>query len=209
MANDAVIFGLLGAGGILLTSAVTGSSIGQVLTGHPGSIGTSSPYSGLLGGVQAAGGTVAAAGKAAGGALGKVKVGKTTATETGFATSFLNAIGAPLNKTNIAALEDWWAQEEGTAVLVAGHGGLNNPFEVTTSGNANVPSLGSVNASGVKSYATPQQGVEAAIGYFQTYGPGVLTAFRNGESISNIEQAVRDLGPNAFGSDTNAPWSVG
>jgi hypothetical protein len=138
---------------------------------------------------------------------GKVaKVPVVGSSEYDFARAFLTSIGAPLNKTNIDALNDWWNREESGEVLVPGHGGENNPFEVTTSGDANVPTLGSVNSSGVKSYATPQEGVEAAIGYFQQYGPGVLNAFRQGESIPDIEQAVADLGPNAFGSDTSTPW---
>ena len=142
-----------------------------------------------------AGGTTASAAGFTGVAAGAtpVSVGTTTATESSFATSFLKAIGAPLNKTNISALEDWWSAEEGSDVLVPGHGGLNNPFEVTTSGAANVPTEGSINSAGVKSYSTPAQGVQAAIGYFEQYGPGVLQAFRSGSSISAIEGAVRDL----------------
>lgn len=137
-----------------------------------------------------------------------VPSGKASTSETGFARAFLTTIGAPLNKTNISALEDWWAAEEGSSVLVPGHGGLNNPFEVTTSGQANVPSLGNANSVGVKNYGTEQAGILAAIGYFEEYGPGVLDAFRNGESISSIEAAVRALGPNAFGSDTSLPWGL-
>jgi trimeric autotransporter adhesin len=36
--NQAVSFGLLGAGGILLTKALTGSSFAEVVKGHPGAV---------------------------------------------------------------------------------------------------------------------------------------------------------------------------
>jgi hypothetical protein len=136
-------------------------------------------------------------------------VGTATASEKGFATSFLKTIQAPVSKTNIAALEDWWAQEEGPEVLVPGHGGLNNPFEVTTTGNVNVPSLGDANSAGVKNYATEQQGIDAAIGYFEKYGNGsVIQAFQSNKGIASIEAAVHALGPTAFGSDTDRPWGL-
>jgi hypothetical protein len=172
---------------------------GRLAGGQPGSTSASAgPYVGSTAPSAGVGNPSAA----------PIKVGTTTATEAGFASSFLKAIGAPLNKTNISALEDWWSAEEGSDVLVPGHGGTNNPFEVTTSGAQNVPTLGSVNSAGVKSYATPAQGVQAAIGYFQQYGPGVLQEFRSGRSIASIEGAVRALGPNAFGSDTAGAWQL-
>lgn len=209
MPNQAIIFGLAGGGALLLTAAVTGSSLAETIQGHANKVSGTSTLDTFLGGIKGGSGLVGPAGAAAAtaGSTAPAKVGKVGTGERAFATGFLKTIGAPLNATNIRALEDWWAQEEGPNVLVPGHGGTNNPFEVTTSGSANVPSTGNANSVGVKNYATPQEGIQAAIGYFQTYGPGVLDAFRRGESISNIEAAVRALGPNAFGSDTASPWS--
>lgn len=200
--NQPLLFGLVGGGALLITAAVTGSTLGQTVQGHPNKVSTTSPLDSLVSGSGLVGGV----GAVVAGAAAPAKVGKVSAGETGFARAFLKAIGAPLNKTNIEALEAWWSREEGSDVLVPGHGGLNNPFEVTTSGNANVPSEGSANYAGVQNYATPQEGIQAAIGYFEKYGPGVLEAFRKGESVADIEQAVRNLGPNAFGSDTDTPW---
>jgi murein DD-endopeptidase MepM/ murein hydrolase activator NlpD len=54
--NQAVAFGLVFGGGILLTSALTGSSLADVTKGHPGSIGQ--------GGQLSAAGTVARSGVA-------------------------------------------------------------------------------------------------------------------------------------------------
>ena len=47
--NQAVSFGLLLGGGILLTSALTGSSLADVVQGHPGSISTTSSLTGATG----------------------------------------------------------------------------------------------------------------------------------------------------------------
>lgn len=198
MANLPLAFAEILVGGIVATAGITGDTFSNIIKGDI----TKIP---LAGAASAASSSSPGTGGSGGGSR-PVKVGRTGTGETAFAKSFLTAIGAPLSHTNIRALEDWWAQEEGQNVLVPGHGGLNNPFEVTTSGATTVPSLGSVNSAGVKSYATPTEGVQAAIGYFNTYGPNVLQAFRNGASIADIESAVRDLGPNAFGSDTASPW---
>jgi hypothetical protein len=208
--DQPIIIGMLGLGGILLVSAITGKTFGDVLKGPATAFESSAAATPSIPTVTI--GNVTSTGVAGVGATSQTITGKYTAAPTGsgeaaFATSFLKAIGAPQNKTSIAALEDWWAEEEGNNVLVPGHGGENNPFEVTTSGAANVPSTGNANSVGVKNYATPEEGVQAAIGYFQQYGPGVITAFQKGESISDIEAAVRDLGPNAFGSDTSTPWA--
>lgn len=206
MSNLPLAFAEILIGGIIATAGVTGDSFSNIIKGEI----TKHPLDGSSTSSTSSSSSSSSSGGPGGGVVSgaPVSVGKTSAGETAFANSFLSAIGAPHNKASLAALRDWWAAEEGNNVLVPGHGGLNNPFEVTTSGSANVPTLGSVNSSGVKSYATPQQGVEAAIGYFDTYGQGVLQAFREGLSITEIEAAVRNLGPVAFGSDTALPWSM-
>jgi hypothetical protein len=140
---------------------------------------------------------------------GAVTTGQNAAASSpsGFARSFLTQIGAPITAASLSALNSWWNAEESGHVLQPGHGGTNNPFEVSWGGN--VPSSATSGNSIVKSYATPQQGVQAAINYFSQYGPGVLAAFRGGQSVSQIEAAVRGLGPNAFGSDTATAWAGG
>lgn len=201
---------LIVLGALVIARLVTKDSAGETLAGRiaggqPPPFGASSASTAASTSTSSGGG---ASTTSSTGSAKPVAVGPTGAGETAFAHSFLKSIGAPLNAVDMSALQDWWAQEEGSSVLVPGHGGTNNPFEVTTSGDANVPSTGNANSVGVKNYATPQQGVQAAIGYFNKYGPSVLQEFRSGKSISAIEGAVRNLGPNAFGSDTASPWAV-
>lgn len=70
--NQAMEFGLIFAGGFLLTSALTGSSLSDIAKGHPGSIGTSGQTlaSSSVGAVAANG--VAGVGQAATGILAQL-----------------------------------------------------------------------------------------------------------------------------------------
>jgi murein DD-endopeptidase MepM/ murein hydrolase activator NlpD len=59
--NQALVFGLLGAGGILLVKAVTGSSFADILAGHPAAVSTAGQSllaNGVAGVGQAASGAV-------------------------------------------------------------------------------------------------------------------------------------------------------
>ena len=69
--NQAVAFGLVFGGGILLTSSLTGSSLADITTGHPGSIGTSGQQFGTAVSNASSGG-VAGVGKSAQGILGQL-----------------------------------------------------------------------------------------------------------------------------------------
>lgn len=73
--NQAMEFGLIFAGGFLLTSALTGSSLSDIAKGHPGSIGTSGQtLAGAASSVASNG--VAGVGQAAGGILAQLFPGK-------------------------------------------------------------------------------------------------------------------------------------
>jgi hypothetical protein len=129
---------------------------------------------------------------------------------SGFARAFLQQIGAPVTPASMSALNAWWNAEEGGHVLQPGHGGANNPFEIV--GGYGVPTTGAANSVGVSNFATPQQGIQAAINYFKAQSgiSNVIGAFQQpGATTASIEAAVRGLGPNAFGSDTNAAWGGG
>lgn len=75
--NQAVAFGLIFGGGILLTSALTGSSVADVTSGHAGRIGTSGQQ--LAGNVASSG--VAGVGQTAAGILATLFPGKTVKVE--------------------------------------------------------------------------------------------------------------------------------
>lgn len=92
MANQAIIFGLIGGGGLLLTAALTDSTLGQTIKGHANKVSTTPFGGGLIG---SAGSAIA---NAAGGSTAKV-TGKVS-------SSMLATIGAPLGWTG-SELSDW------------------------------------------------------------------------------------------------------
>ena len=67
--NQAIEFGLIFAGGFLLTSALTGSSLSDIAKGHPGTIGTTGQSLGSSAAGAVASNGVAGVGQAASGIL--------------------------------------------------------------------------------------------------------------------------------------------
>lgn len=94
--NQALAFGVLFTGGILLTKAVTGSSFADIVQGHPGTVGSTGQNL-LNGGVGGVGATVAAKTTAPAGAPGAV--GQVTSAD-------LAQIGAAHGWTG-SQLSDW------------------------------------------------------------------------------------------------------
>ena len=89
--NQALAFGLLGAGGLFVTSAITGSSLGDLLKGKPAHVGTT-------------GATLASGGVAGAGAVATGTVAKTLALAQ-------SLIGSPYNQGgHSAAINETIAQ---------------------------------------------------------------------------------------------------
>ncbi len=121
----------------------------------------------------------------------------------------LDALGAPVNQTNAAALQ-LWARSEGTPVS------SNNPLATTQSGFGGTPEPG--NSAGVKNYPTVTQGVQATVATLsQPYLSGVVSALRNPNStIGDIWTQINTVAstytgssnpsyPTAFSASTTLP----
>jgi hypothetical protein len=97
-----------------------------------------------------------------------------------FASSVLQALGAPATSANVQSIEDWAAQEGG--------GGANNPLNTTlqTAG-----STGSINSVGVQNYANTADGVAATA---QTLQGGnysaIVSALKSGSGLIGAGGAV-------------------
>jgi Transglycosylase SLT domain len=107
VANQAIIFGLVGGGALLLTAAITDSGLGQTIQGHANKASDQSSVDTFLNGlsngkgaVGSAGSSLANAGSGGGGSSSSV-TGKVT-------SSMLASIGQPFGWT-ASQLEDWMA----------------------------------------------------------------------------------------------------
>lgn len=120
--NQALAFGVLGAGGILLTKAVTGSSLADIVQGHPAAVSTTGQN--LAGaGVAGVGQTIAAGAAKTAGAKDTTPpgaVGQVTSAD-------LEAIGAK---------HGWTGQELADWMLVINQESGGNPNIVNKSSGA-------------------------------------------------------------------------
>lgn len=100
-------------------------------------------------------------------------------TATAWATAILAAIGAPNSQSNVTSLTDWFNQEGG--------GGANNPLNTTQPGFG---ATNSINSLGVKSYATPADGVAATAATLKSgLYPGIVNALKSGSGLVGIDSS--------------------
>lgn len=104
----------------------------------------------------------------------------TGAAATAWAGAILTAISAPLTSANIASLKDWFEHEGG--------GGANNPLNTTLS-TSDVTDT--INSAGVKSYSSPDAGVEATAKTLLGSGySAIVSALHAGVGLSNGSSGV-------------------
>lgn len=183
--NQAATFAMLGAGGLLLTKAVTGSSWGDILTGRAGQVPTTAPALSVAGVGAALTGAAATAGA---GALSAFKgaaqalpayTALTGPNANAWASEILQAIGAPATRANVSSMLAWFGHEGG--------GGQNNPLNTTLSTSG---ATGSINSVGVKNYGTVNQGVQATAQTLTGGYPAIVGALRAGGGLSNAGPQV-------------------
>jgi peptidoglycan hydrolase-like protein with peptidoglycan-binding domain len=121
-----------------------------------------------------------------------------TESETAWAKQLLASIDAPDTQSNIAALYDW-AAREGPFDTQAAY----NPLNVS----GPLVGTGKFDGTPAENYANAAAGIQGEDAYFGQYGEAVVKAFQENAGVSSIEAAVRSLGPNAFGTDTDTPWA--
>jgi len=115
----------------------------------------------------------------------------------------LTAIHAPVNATNLTALQAWALSESGynsewgtnqagpPGVGPTGPYGGYNPLAITDSWG--VPTTGDINSDGVKQFASTQAGVEATVRFFQHGYTPVIDALRSSDPVA-LYQAVNQSG---------------
>jgi hypothetical protein len=177
--NQALVFGLLGAGGILLVKAVTGSSFADILAGHPAAVANTGQN--LLGsGLAGVGQSIANLPSSGTGGLPALPYGtplKGTAAQE-WASAILKAVGAPATQANLSSMQAWFQHEGG--------GGQNNPLNTTLSAAG---ATGSINSAGVKNYSSPAAGVQATVQTLRGY-PAIVTALQSGQGLSSSSPGV-------------------
>jgi hypothetical protein len=119
------------------------------------------------------------------------------ATSANWANTLLAAMGVKSSPGAVTALEDFQAREGPFGTQAA-----YNPLNVS----GPLPGTGKFDGTPAENYGSPGGGIQGELAYFQTYGPGVIAALKTG-NVANVEAAVRSLGPNAFGNDTDTPWA--
>jgi len=179
--NQPLAFALLLGGGLLLTSALTKSSVADVIQGKAGGVANQGDtLSSSLVGATGSAVTSAASGSTASAlpsygtppALGEGVALKGSAAST-WATSILTAIGAPATAANMSSMVSWFDHEGG--------GGANNPLNTTLSAAG---ATGSINSVGVKSYGTPSAGVAATAQTLLGGYPAIVAALKAGSGLS-------------------------
>ena len=166
MANQPIIFGLVGGGALLLTAAITNSSLGQTIQGHAKKASSTSSLDTFLGGLKSGKGLVGSAGAAA----ANPSTGGSSATVVGKVSSKMLAdIGTPLGWDS-SQIADWMA------VINRESGG--NPNAVNSSSGAY--GIGQFLASGGSpSNLGPNQQKYYAYGGDPTTVTGQLTGMAN------------------------------
>jgi len=161
--NQAVSFGLLFGGGILLTSALTDSSIADVLTGKAGKV----PTKGSALSVAGVGSAVTDAAST---------VGASSSTGTNASSS-----------QNVAAIVAWEKQEGGNWNNPAKY----NPLNTTQQEPGSITLTGSAQGH-IQAYTSWQQGLDATVATLHNgdYQP-ILDALTSGStSVGAFGQAV-------------------
>lgn len=104
MANQAIIFGLIGGGGLLLTAALTDSTLGQTIKGHANKVSTT-PFGGA--------GLIGSAGAAIAGAVkpGGQSIPQSRSAVAKELMQYFQSQG--LSKAGAAAIVGNWTQESG------------------------------------------------------------------------------------------------
>ena len=106
----------------------------------------------------------------------------------------LNMIHAPVNDTNLTALQGWALSESGYnstyGTNMAGPGYFN-PLAITD--GYGVPSVRSINSDGVLAFPNTQAGVTATVRFFQHGYTDIITALRNSDPVA-LYQAVNQSG---------------
>lgn len=106
----------------------------------------------------------------------------------------LEAIKAPVNATNLTALQAWALSESGYNATYGTNlaGPLAfNPLAITDS--YGVPTVGDVNSVGVKKFANTQAGVQATVRFWQHGYQGIIDALRSSDPVA-LYQAVNQSG---------------
>ena len=96
-----------------------------------------------------------------------------------WADAILEALSAPTSKANVTSMTEWFLREGG--------GGANNPMN-TTLDTAGVTET--INSAGVKSYATPADGVAATAETLLDGYPAIVEALRGGGGLVDRGGAV-------------------
>ena len=106
----------------------------------------------------------------------------------------LNMIHAPVNDTNLTALQAWALSESGYnstyGTNMAGPGYFN-PLAITD--GYGVPSVKSINSDGVLAFPNTQAGVTATVRFWQHGYTDIITALRNSDPVG-LYQAVNQSG---------------
>src|SRR5690348_15339335 len=106
----------------------------------------------------------------------------------------LNMIRAPVNQTNLTALQAWALSESGYnstyGTNMAGPGYFN-PLAITD--GYGVPSVKSINSDGVLAFANTQAGVTATVRFWQHGYNDIITALRNSDPVA-LYSAVNNSG---------------
>lgn len=106
----------------------------------------------------------------------------------------LEAIRAPVNATNLTALQAWALSESGFnstyGTNLAGPLAFN-PLAITDS--YGVPTVGDVNSVGVKKFANTQAGVQATVRFWQHGYQGIIDALKSSDPVA-LYQAVNQSG---------------
>jgi hypothetical protein len=191
--NQAVSFGLLFGGGILLTSALTDSSIADVLTGKAGKVptkGSALSVAGVGSAVTDAASTVGASSST--GTNASLSGG---VTPQSFAQALLQSLGKPISSQNVAAIVAWEKQEGGNWNNPAKY----NPLNTTQQEPGSITLTGSAQGH-IQAYTSWQQGLDATVATLHNgdYQP-ILDALTSGStSVGAFGQAVG-----------STPWGTG
>jgi hypothetical protein len=150
------------------------------------SLGTTTDFASLLAQLQ---GSTAASGL--GGLIGSSSSAtgdmRSTAARQRFATDLLSGLGLPQTQENMRAMMAWQAAEGASASF--------NPLATTRA----APGATDSNSVGVKNFRSYEQGLQTTIDTLRNglYG-NILAALRNGNSATNVAQAIAD-----------SPWGTG
>lgn len=190
MADQTLMFGMLGIGGLLIVSAISNKPLSTVIHDPAGT----------AAGIKTTPGIVTLAGAATQAATIPTIAGVGSSADTSgmtpekFARQLLQELGAPVTNANVQSIVNWYGHEGGNWHNTASYNPLNTTLELPGS---SVMAGGS--SAGVQAYTSWQQGLEATVLTLENgdYND-ILQALRSGNGLTGYYQGLEIWSGNGY-----------